>query len=149
MIDDMNSEIEIFREKARKGFVCQYDGCPKSGECLIRMLADYVPADNHLVQCVNPAWVRAKGECGFFRPKSKVRMGRGLMGMFDDLPYAKAIVLRKALIATFTRKGFYAMRNGTRLISPEEQQVFASVFKSCGIAEAPRFDSYVDEYWWL
>ena len=145
----MNSEIEIFKEKARKTFVCQYDGCPESGDCLIRMLADYVPADNHLVQSINPAWVKAKGGCEFFRPKLKQRMGRGLMRMFDDIPYAKAIALRQELIATFTRKGFYAMRNGTRLISPEDQQVFADIFKSFGIEETPRFDSYVEDYWWL
>ena len=145
----MNEEEKLFAEKARNYVVCMVSDCALSDHCLRHRLSQYVPTSKHLVTCINPRWEKRRADqCSQYRDDRKVRMAVGMMHMLDRLPALVVLPVRKALIAQFSRTGYYAMRKGERLITPADQELITEVFRSHGIDEAPQYDGFVDDYWW-
>ena len=143
------TDEKIFSEKARTYTVCLSETCSHRDHCLRRQVADAAPTGQRLFSCVNPRFNGAgSDDCPLYRSAEKVRMARGMMHLFDELPYAAAKSIRKQLIGHFSRKPFYDMRKGARLITPDVQQYIADVMQRHGISSAPRFDSFEEDYWW-
>ena len=144
----MNEE-SLFREKARGYVLCYSDQCQLRDRCLRRVLTHYVPDDKRMVTCVNPmSKIVMEGQCDMFVDNQKVRMARGMMTFFDEMPEKKARIVRNALINRYSRKIFYSYRKGERLISPAMQQEIADILQSCDWQKAPVFDSFVVDYCW-
>ena len=144
-----SADENIFSEKARTYVVCLSETCSRRDNCLRRRVADAASTSLRLFSCVNPRWDKAgSDDCPMYRSAAKVLMARGMMHLFDDLPYAIVKSIRKQLIAHFSRKPFYDMRKGVRLINPDAQQYIADVMQRHGVTTSPRFDSFEEVYWW-
>lgn len=144
----MNEET-IFSEKARHYVLCFSDECQLRQHCLRRKLTRYVPADERLITCMNPRYREvADGHCIMFADDRKVRMARGMMHLFDDMPATIAQRIRQTFIGRYSRKIFYSYRKGERLISPAMQRDIADTLLAHGWKKPPLFDAFEENYCW-
>lgn len=132
------------------------DKCPQCGTCLraiaARLLGQGGNQQPQTLHAVNPCYVDRLPDlsaCPLYRPDTPVRFARGMMHLFDDVPVKLASVVRARVVACFSsERYFYLSRNGKRLISPEEQERIAAVFRDMGLDEAPCFDGYEQTLVW-
>ncbi|MBQ8467599.1 MAG: hypothetical protein IJ546_07910 [Prevotella sp.] len=143
------SEDQILTQKARTELCCFSDHCVLRDHCLRRRLPHYLPTENRLISCMNPRYKDFDGDrCDMYVADQKVRMARGMLHLFDDMPARTAYLIRNALIEKYSRKIFYAYRKGDRLISPAMQQAIAVTMREHGWLNPPLFDDYVMDYCW-
>ena len=87
--------------------------------------------------------------CPAFRPKEKVRMGKGMTGIYsDELPRRIERNVRRDIMSLFCRSYYFEYRKGTRLIPPELQETIRGIFRKHGWTQPVEFDEYVDTYQW-
>ena len=48
----------------------------------------------------------------------------------------------------FSRRTYYRIRKGERLLSPAEQRDVQKILKQCGATGKQEFDAYVEDYEW-
>ena len=127
---------------------CLNAQCPHAADCLRFQAALHAGPDTSSFLAVNPAYVADNEECPYFRPDCMVRFALGITHLFDNLPHAKAIQIKKMLYNQFKRNMFYRILNKERLIRPEEQDFIRDVFFKEEIEDEPVFDEYIDRYDW-
>lgn len=143
------SEAEVFRMKAPNYLVCFMDTCPLHSQCLRWHVGQY--ADPHLTSytAVNPRNASmGNAECPMFRDKTPMVMKRGLTQMYHEMPQYKAYNIRHRLFALFGHKPYYEMRNGTRLISPDQQQLIEQVCRENGWPDPVVYDGEQEGWNW-
>lgn len=86
------------------------------------------------------------GTCTDFCSNVKVKMARGMLNFYENIPEGKAKAIRKALIQNFTKTKYFKFRNGTNPITPADRAEIAAICRSCGWNEPPVFDNYYEEY---
>lgn len=147
----MNSEdLIILKDKAKHGFVvCFNKECCRRESCLRWLAKDFIPQDTFVQKSVNLASEAVQSEyCPMFLKDQKVKMGKGMIHLFEDMPRKIGDTLRTLLINEYKRTYFYEYRNGTRLITPSMQDYIAKVCKQCGWDKSVTFDEYVEAYEW-
>jgi hypothetical protein len=87
-------------------------------------------------------------QCTLYQKDEVVTYAVGMMHIFDAVPYPIARVVKKRLIALFSRKRFYEYRNGTRPIPPQHQQQIARIFNEEGWDGEIRYDDWKEDYLW-
>lgn len=75
-------------------------------------------------------------------------MAVGMLHLYDNLNYRDALVVRREIYLHFGRGTYYRIRNGERMIAPDEQNFIKQVFRKHGITSDPVFDGYEDAYEW-
>lgn len=128
---------------------CLNSQCPQAKECLRHLVAAHVPAQCKTINIINPAYPRsADKENDCFLSIRTQKFARGIKHLYDQLPYEKAIQIKRQIIQHFGKTHYYRMWRQEYLVSPSEQRYIARVFKSKGIDEAPAYDEIVDQYAW-
>lgn len=127
---------------------CQNTQCQHSASCLRFLVALRIDSSVSSFSIVNPAYVAGRTECPYFKPDQLIRFASGITYLFDNLPHAKAIKVKKIIYSHFGKNTYYRFRNQERLIKPEEQDFIHEVFVKEGIEEEPLFDKYVDKHDW-
>lgn len=129
--------------------------CPRARHCLralaYRMLPTMEqPAKPGPIRIVHPACqTTAKDGCEYYREDTPVRFARGMTKLFDDIPHRLEADMRRRIMACFSCRSYYFQsRKGERLITPQEQQSIANVFRRAGLEAGPIFDSYIEEVYW-
>lgn len=131
------------------GFAHCAADCPQADSCLRRLAYDHLPADKKFVYMLAPREVeRLKGRCPYFRSSAKVRYARGFTKMLGQLSMNQYSYLRGMLLEEFGRKKYYATRNGTRPLSPQEQRIICDMLCSMGIKTDVCFDAYEEGRLW-
>ena len=143
-------DLTILKDKAEHGFVvCFNKECYRREYCLRWLAKDFVPQDTFVQKSVNLASEAVQGEdCPMFLKDQKVKMGKGMIHLFEDMPRKMGDTLKALLINEYKRTYFYEYRNGTRLITPSMQDHIANVCKQCGWDKSVTYDEYVEDYEW-
>ncbi len=130
--------------------------CPKAATCLHAIAAQLLaespnpqPATIHTVNALYVERLPDPATCSQYSSNQPVRYAKGMTCLFDDLPLKQAHNIRRKVMYCFSCESyFYRSRKGTRLISPQEQQAIANVFRNAGLDFPPKFDEYRDEVDW-
>ena len=142
-------DAEVLRAKAGHYLVCFHDGCERHAQCLRWMVGLYAD-DNEVAKfAVNPRCREVQnGRCTMFRPCGKIVMKRGLTHFYDGMTGRQEHQIRQLLIARFNRKSYYQIRNGKRLIAPDEQHDIEDVCRKCGWSGPFVYDGETEDYVW-
>ena len=130
------------------------EACPQAGTCLhalaARVLTESGKNEPLLIQCINPNYAKQPADkCTFYRDSAPVRFARGMAHLFDELPLKQARAVRPRVMNCFSwRSIFFQARGGERLITPEEQEAIARVFRATGLGIEPKYDEYVSAIRW-
>lgn len=145
-----NDDLTILKDKANHGFVvCFNRECYRREHCLRWLAKDYVPQNTFVQKSVNLASEAVQGEdCPMFLKDQKVKMGKGMIHLFEDMPRKMGDTVKALLIKEYKRTYFYEYRNGTRLITPSMQEYIANVCKENGWDKPVTYDEYVEDYEW-
>ena len=143
-------EPEIDYQSIPGNFAGCFNGqCLCADKCLRHLLTACIPEDRNYVTTVNPGKAVPDGKsCPFFLPKKVVRLAVGMLHLYDNLNYRDALAVRREIYLHFGRGTYYRIRNGERLIAPDEQNFIKQVFRKHGITSDPVFDGYEDAYEW-
>ena len=121
----------------------------RSASCLRHLAAQHVPAEVTHIMAVNPANYPAEADrCAYFRSTEKQRYAWGISSLFDNIPYKKAVYLKRKIHDLYPRTTYYRILHQERALSPGEQEEITALFLQTGIDEVPVFDRYTDEYNW-
>ena len=145
-----NDDFTILKAKAKHGFVvCFNKECYRREHCLRWLAKDYVPQETFVQKSVNLASEAVQGkDCPMFLKDQKVKMGKGMIHLFEDMPRKVGDTVKALLIKEYKRTYFYEYRNGSRLMTPSMQKHIANVCKENGWDEPVTFDEYVEDYEW-
>lgn len=124
--------------------VCTLAECKQAANCLRRTAYAAQAEAGNLLYVVNPSVCNAEGECGFFRSAEPLRYARGFLGMQQNMLPPQYARFKQILCRKYCDCRFYAMRRGTALISPTEQETICEALREVGITEPLTFDSYTD-----
>jgi len=143
----------IFLQNVPQGYEYCFvgaDKCPKASTCLraiaARLLSESEEPQPQSVRAVNPFYVSRLSDfsaCSCYRSNELLRYARGMTRLLDEVPLKQASEIRLRVMRCFScERYYYHSRKGGRLITPEEQQRIAGVFKAAGLDITPQFDSY-------
>jgi hypothetical protein len=126
------------------------DKCPKASSCLraiaAQLLSESEETQPKSLRVVNPFYVDRLSDlstCERYRSNEPLHYARGMSRLFDEIPLKLASAVRSRVMGCFScERYYYHCRKGERLITPEEQQRIAGVFRAAGIGTKPKFDSY-------
>lgn len=141
----------LLRAKAEDGYiVCYKADCSHCEECLRYLVGQHGQTLSRVVTAVNQMNTDVQaGHCPMYKNAGKLRMARGMTKLLtSDMPGRVEKDIRHQLFMYFGRTNYYEYRKGARLISPEQQQEIANIFKACGWNEPPQFDGFVEDYDW-
>lgn len=128
---------------------CLNAQCKHSAKCLRYIVSKLLPPKRTVFSIVNPACTTPQGDsCPYFKSDKMDRYARGISRLLDDLPHNKAVAVKRAIHAHFSKGTLYRIQNKERLISPDEQDIFRKIFIQYGIKNDPVFDEYVEQYDW-
>lgn len=128
---------------------CLNSACARSESCLRHLVALHVPQKVKRIVAVNPANYPANAHhCPYFRSCVKARYAWGISSLFDNVPYKKAIFLKREILEIFPKTTYYRILHKERALSPKEQAQIAGLFAQAGVAEPLMFDCYTEEYDW-
>jgi len=144
------NELTILKDKAKHGFiVCFNKECYRREHCLRWIAKDYVPQNTFVQKSVNLASEAVQGNnCPMFLKDQKVKMGKGMIHLFEDMPRKMGDTVKAQLISEFKRTYFYEYRNGKRLITPIMQNFIAKICNQNGWDKPVIYDDYVVDYEW-
>lgn len=130
---------------------CFLDGCPKAEQCIRHLSSTVIPDDKTVGFAVLPTALRPlqgdRGTCTHFKQIRKIRAAYGFKTLFEDVKRKDDTPLRDQLKAYLGSHGsYYRYNNGTKLLTPEQQDRILSIFRRWGYTENLQFDHYKEVY---
>ena len=118
--------------------LCLNRQCPKASTCLRQLIEQEVPDSAEYWVVISPK----------YRSSQKVQYAKGCMNILDNLPHKQRQLAIIHLTEYFSRRTYYRIRKGERLLSPAEQRDVQKILKQCGATGKQEFDAYVEDYEW-
>lgn len=129
--------------------LCLNSQCPQASTCLRQLSEQSAPDTLESWNYLNPKHLaNLNGNCPHYRSSAKVNYAKGFVDMLESLPHKQMQTAVLQLMAHFSRRTYYRMRKGERLLSPAEQKEMLYILKQCGVAKAGNFDAYVEDFDW-
>ena len=129
--------------------LCLNRQCPKASTCLRQLVEQEVPDSAEYWVIISPKYqAKLKGACPHYRSSKKVQYAKGCMNILDNLPHKQRQLAIIHLMEYFSRRTYYRIRKGERLLTPSEQQRILNILKNCGATHLQNFDAYVEDYDW-
>jgi hypothetical protein len=143
----LSYEQSLLRERSRHYLLCYNATCPRKDHCLHWLVGQWASDDTLYATVVNPYRKDVvAGTCTDYCSNAKVKMARGMLNFYENIPEGKAKAIRSDLIATFNKTLYFKWRNGEKPITPEQQAQIASICRANGWTEPPVYDAYYEEY---
>ena len=143
----LSYEQSLLRERSRHYLLCYNATCPRKDHCLHWLVGQWASDDTLYATVVNPYRKDVvAGTCTDYCSNAKVKMARGMLNFYENIPEGKAKAIRSDLIATFNKTLYFKCRNGEKPITPEQQAQITSICRANGWTEPPVFDAYYEEY---
>ena len=143
----LSYEQSLLREKSQHYLLCYNATCTRKDHCLHWLIGQCASDDQLFATVVNPYRKDVvAGTCTDYISDTKVKMARGMLNFYENIPEGKAKAIRKALIQHFTKTKYFKFRNGTYPITPADRSEIADICRSCDWNESPVFDYYSEEY---
>lgn len=129
--------------------------CPLRETCLrstVHRETIYSGKDNTFLRTVN-LWNKDiqpfTENCEAYLKAELKNFAQGFKHLFDCVPKAKYAIIQNEVQKVFgNRRTYFYCKKGEQLVSPEEQQRIAQIFKNQGIEEEPQYDNFVEVYAW-
>ena len=103
--------------------LCLNRQCPKASTCLRQLVEQEVPDSAEYWVVISPKYqAKLKGACPHYRSNQKVQYAKGCMNILDNLPHKQRQLAIIHLMEYFSRRTYYRIRKGERLLSPAEQR---------------------------
>lgn len=118
---------------------CLADKCHRA-QCL----RELSPESDELQTFVNPHLATGRAGCPYYTVLRPVRFACGFKKVIGDLTKNQHSAIYHTLVTAFGKNPYYAMRNGSTLISPDEQARIQAVFTENGVTTSDIFDDYRD-----
>lgn len=129
--------------------MCLNRQCPKANTCLRQLAEQSMPEKVEYWSIVSPKRLNSiKEDCPYYRSCIKARYAKGFIGILESLPHKQMGSVITQLMSFFSRRTYYRVRKGERLLSPDEQQQVLNILKHCGVSQPPKFDEYIEAYDW-
>ena len=129
--------------------MCLNQECPKAENCLRQLAAEVIPSEVKQLTIINPKYLAAvKNDCPHYKVAEKTRYAKGFLNMLENMPHKQMQKVSISLRSHFGRMMYFRMRNGSRLLSPDEQQDLLAIVARCGIFQPHDFDEYVERHEW-
>mgnify|MGYP003086551146 FL=1 len=126
--------------------VCFIEGCPQAATCLRHFAGTFIPSVIHTGPAVYPTALNT-GKCAEFKPLRSMRGAWGFDTIFAEVKQKDSTRLRNDIKQFLGGHGtYYRYYNGSRLLTPEQQEWIISLFRNCGYTDNLTFDHYVDVY---
>lgn len=143
------SQEEVFRQKTHHYLMCFIESCPLRQQCLHWLVGLYADTMPYALNSMNPRNPKVGGEnCEMFRPNVRTVMKKGMTHFYYDMPGRMEKAIRQELIWNFGRTQYFEMRNGKRLITPEDQEIIATVCRLHGWNGPLVYDSEEEDWQW-
>ena len=142
-----NQTLSYEQSLLRHYLLCYNATCPRKDHCLHWLVGQWASDDTLYATVVNPYRKDVvAGTCTDYCSNAKVKMARGMLNFYENIPEGKAKAIRSDLIATFNKTLYFKWRNGEKPITPEQQAQIASICRANGWTEPPVYDAYYEEY---
>lgn len=129
--------------------MCLNRECPLASSCLRQLVEQYATKPSDFWVIVSPERIASQqGDCAYYRSSVKVQFAKGFVNILGNLPNKQTKYVIARLINLFSRRTYYRIRKGERLLSPDEQQKVLAIFKEYGANDSLKFDAYVEDYCW-
>lgn len=129
--------------------LCLNRQCDKASTCLRQLAEQSVTDDIIYWSIISPRHLATvKGSCPYYRSAAKVRFAKGFKGILENISNKQMREVVSHLISTFSRRTYYRIRKGERLLSPAEQEEIEKILRHCGVTDQQEFDAYTEEYEW-
>jgi hypothetical protein len=126
--------------------VCFIKDCPQTAACLRHFAGTCIPAGIHTGPAVYPTALN-DGKCPEFKPLRIMCGAWGFDTIFAEVKQKDSTRLRNGIKQFLGGHGtYYRYHNGSRLLTPEQQEWIISLFRSSGYTENLTFDHYEDVY---
>ena len=143
----LSYEQSLLRERSRHYLLCYNATCSRKDDSLHWLVGQWAFDETLYATVVNPYRKDVvAGICTDFCSNAKVKMARGMLNFYENIPEGKAKAIRSDLIATFNKTLYFKWRNGEKPITPEQQAQIASICRANGWTEPPVYDAYYEEY---
>ena len=116
--------------------LCLNRQCPKASTCLRQLVEQELPDSVEYWVIISPKY------------QAKLQYAKGCMDILDNLPHKQRQLAIIHLMEYFSRRTYYRIRKGERLLSPAEQRDVQKILKQCGATGKQEFDAYVEDYEW-
>lgn len=128
---------------------CLNEQCKHSDKCLRYLTSKQLTQKRTVFSIVNPACTTPQADnCPYFKADKLDRYALGVTHLLDDLPHNKAVAIKRAINANFSKGTFYRIQKKERLITPDEQNIIRQLFIQYGVHTEPLFDTYIEQYDW-
>lgn len=128
---------------------CLNGQCKHSMKCLRYLVSKQLTPERTVFSIVNPDCTTPQADnCPFFKDDRTDRYALGITHLLDELPHNKAIAIKRAMNANFSKGTFYRIQKKERLITPDEQNMIRRIFIQYGVHTDPVFDKYIEQYNW-
>lgn len=125
---------------------CFLSECPRGEECVHFLSGTVVPDDKKRGFAVFPTALK-DGDCPYFKPIRKIRAAWGFDAILRDVKHRDIEEVRRSIMKYLGNKtAYYRYNNGTRLLSPEQQDWIINLMHSYGYTDELSFDNYQDVY---
>lgn len=122
---------------------CIRQDCLLADKChRAQCLKALTPDSEELQSIVNPRLVTGREGCPYYTVLRPVRFACGFRKVLGDLTKNQHTAIYHALLLLYGKNPYYAMRNGSTLISPDEQARIQAVFAENGVTTSDIFDDY-------
>ena len=137
------------KDKVDHYTICFIDTCPLHRHCLRWLVGRYADSSKDVYLSVNPHNPLMNSDsCPMFREDIRVMKKKGFTRMYYDMPGHMEYKIRRQLIDKFTRKHYFQMRKGERLITPDEVKVIEQVIRANGWQGPINFDAEEEDFLW-
>ena len=136
----------LFKEITDSYTVCFAENCTKR-ECCMRYIAyRRLPDDTKRHSCVLPK-VWDEPQCSEFVEFKIEHKAWGLKRMFDRVVQADAVRMKSQVMKYLGgHTAYYRYYRGEKLLSEEQQEWIANLFRQKGYSADNLFEHYVDRY---
>jgi len=126
--------------------VCFNKECPQCGECLRYAAGAEISKKRTMGLTVYPSALQ-DGKCRYYRTSEKVELAWGLNAMHAHIPHHLHATVRRKITAYLGSVGtYYRYHDGTRKLSPAQQEDIKKMLADMGCPVERPFDHYITSY---
>lgn len=143
----MEKRLFKFKEVPKDWALCFRSECMFRENCQRWIAGTYAPKTLTLRMCVTPQCVRQDAPCRFYFKAEPLLMARGFGEIFRNVRHGDYRQMKDRLMAYLgSERIYYYYKNGTKLLSPTQQEWIRQLFKRYGYSEEVEFNEFEELY---
>lgn len=126
--------------------MCFLEGCPRADKCVRHLAYEMLGEEKAYGSTVMPSSLK-NGQCSMFFEAKVLRYAKGASHLYDEVRMKHYETIKVKVMGILGgRTSYYRCIRGEKLISEEQQNAIASLFRTYGYETDNLFDEYVNSY---